>query len=68
MNIYVTIMCDQLDCIYNDGNDVHHDHLTDRCNHGNPLLLQRLVKKGDGLDMLVETYFCESKNINKRII
>jgi hypothetical protein len=34
----ISIMCDQKDCIYNAGHNVHHDHHNDACEHMCPQL------------------------------
>jgi hypothetical protein len=34
----IEILCDQFDCIHNDGHTVHHDHPNDTCKHSHPAI------------------------------
>jgi hypothetical protein len=56
MKIRIEIMCDQLECIYNAAQRVHHDHSSDRCEHFQPYIRKLLAMNG-----LPESYLCESK-------
>lgn len=51
----IQIICDQLDCIYNEGSKVHHDHPNDVCKHVHPAIQRYLPLKG-------EMTICNSKN------
>lgn len=42
----ITIMCDQKDCLYNAGHNVHHDHPNDRCEHQCPHFIPALGLTG----------------------
>lgn len=34
----IIVLCDQLDCISNEGKNIHHDHPNDVCKHSHPAI------------------------------
>ena len=59
MKIQLKILCDQKDCIYNEGSKVHHDHETDICTHLSPKIYSQLKTLSLGEKL------CVSKKVNQ---